>query len=120
MKKFISIISLALILSMGICQMACGKADQQSSATDPATDPLTDPITTPITTIGTTAAITTVAPTTTTAQKVEDKEPVKLEYEAAVPKAAVQVKSFYQIGEPSNFSDKLTLATLQGWLLPRS
>ena len=114
MKKFISIISLALILSMGICQMACGKADQQSSATDPATDPLTDPITTPITTIGTTAAITTVAPTTTTAQKVEDKEPVKLEYEAAVPKAAVQVKSFYQIGEPSNFSDKLTLATLQG------
>lgn len=35
-------------------------------------------------------------------------------FDSAVPKAAKQATSLYLIGEPSSFSDKMTLATLQG------
>lgn len=97
--------------------MACN-TEKQPQDTTPS---VTDPATTPVTTLGTTTnAVTTNTPsTTTTAPKDEDKEPVKLEYEPAVPKAAVQAKSFYQINEPSNFSEKLTLSTLQGLVANR-
>ncbi len=37
-----------------------------------------------------------------------------LKYESAVPKAAKQARVIYIINEPDSFSDKLTLATLQG------
>jgi len=44
----------------------------------------------------------------------EDNTPEEFKYVSAVPKAAKQASAIYTIPEPSSFSDKLTLGTLQG------
>ena len=72
-----------------------------------------------VTGTGTTAGSTTAPPITTAAQTTilqskEPRPPMDYIFESAVPKAAKQATTLYLIGEPSNFSDKVTLATLQG------
>jgi len=111
MKKLVSIVILVLIAAMGLSQIACVSEGEKSQSTSSTPLQTTTPNTSALTTNATT---TNQQQITTTAPKTEDKEPVKLEYDPCVPKAQVQMKTFYQINEPSSFSDKLTLATLQG------
>ena len=88
MKSFIKIVSFLLVLVTGAAQVACSKSDDT-------------------TTEATTA-------TTTTAKQEEENPPVEYNFDSAVPKAAIQATTLYQIGEPSSFSDKLAVSTLQG------
>ena len=109
MRKFTCFIILMLIIAMGIAQLSCTGSNNSN---DPSADPGSN--TTPSISTTTTSATTTQPTQTTTTPQTEDKDPVKLEYDSSVPKAQVQVKGIYLIDEPSTFSDKLTLATLQG------
>lgn len=109
MRKFTCFIILMLIIAMGISQISCTGSNNSN---DPSAEPGSN--TTPSISTTTTSATTTQPTQTTTTPQTEDKDPVKLEYDSSVPKAQVQVKGIYLIDEPSTFSDKLTLATLQG------
>ncbi|MBQ7827133.1 MAG: hypothetical protein IJ386_02580, partial [Clostridia bacterium] len=90
MKSFVKIVSLLLVLVSGISQVACSKSADSNT-----------------TTLVSTAA-------TTTVNQEEEKTPVEYTFDSSVPKAAVQATTLYQIGEPSSFSDKLAVSTLQG------
>ncbi len=52
--------------------------------------------------------------TTTEITGQEEQPPMEELFESAIPKAGTSAKILYSIAEPGNFSDKLTLATLQG------
>lgn len=88
MRKFVSIIILILVVSMGLSQISCTDAggDQTTHDTE----------------------------VTTTKTQTEDKKPVTPTYISSVPKAKIQAKSIYTVNEPDSFSDKLALASLQG------
>ncbi len=88
MKKIRSIICILLIFTSVVGQVACTKQTDKGN--------------------------TTTSTRTTTVYKDEDKPPMEYNFNSAVPKAAKQASSLYQINEPSNFADKVTLATLQG------
>ena len=90
--------------------LATTTADQTSVPT--TTKDSTPPVTTPGATSVTTGAPTVTTPVTT--QKQEEKPPVILSYTPSVPKATKQAKVLYLIAEPTIFSDKLALASLQG------
>ena len=92
MKRFVKIVSLLMVLVSGVSQVACGKSENNVTTT---------------TTAASTAAITTV-------KQEEEKPPVEYTFDPSVPKAAIQATTLYQIGEPSSFSDKLAISTLQG------
>lgn len=130
MKKFKFIIPVLLTV-LALCAIfAC--SDTQSSTEPPtnntqnvlATTPSGQPplstttadLTTPVITSTQTAVTTTTAVVTTavTTQKQEEKPPVILSYTPSVPKATKQATLIYMIPEPGTFSDKLTLASLQG------
>lgn len=97
MRNIVRIISILLILASGSSLISCS-SQEGSDSTIPST--LT-------------------GVTTTTNKKDEDKPPVEYTFDPSVPKAAKQATSLYQINEPSSFTDKLTLATLQGLVANR-
>ena len=90
MKNMVRFISILLLLATGLPLIACSSPKEDNSIT------------------------TTTGSTTTTQSKEEEKPPVELVIDPVVPKAAKQATTLYQINEPSSFTDKLTLATLQG------
>ena len=85
MKNIGKIVSILLILASGISQIACTTKSNSGPTT-----------------------------TTITTNPKEENPPVEYTFDPSVPKAAKQATSLYQISEPSAFTDKLTLATLQG------
>ena len=90
MKYIGKMISIVLIIASGVSLIACNSSKDSGNTT------------------------TTTTASTTTQSKEEEKLPVEYTYDPSVPKAVKQATSLYQIGEPSSFTDKLTLATLQG------
>ena len=100
-----TLIAWCLLLTMLAGILACNKQAEEEAIT-----------TTMITT--TTAAVTTAL--TTVLHSKEPRPPMDYVFNSAVPKAAKQATSLYLIGEPSAFSDKLTLATLQGLVANQS
>ncbi len=94
MNKLLKGASLLLVLVTGAMQVvSCQTSTEATSAV--------------------TTATTTLAVTTPNAEE-EERFPMDYQFTVAVPKAAKQAKTLYQIGEPGNFSDKLTVSTLQG------
>lgn len=68
-------------------------------------------------TANTTTAVSTASTTpsaTTTGQIKEPRPPMDYIFDSSVQKAAKQATTIYLLNEPSSFSDKVTLATLQG------
>lgn len=93
------LMSLLLASASLLTQTACNS----QSVTDATTADNTPP-----------AVTTTQKPTSTTVTIKEPRPPMDYIFESAVQKAAKQASTLYLIGEPSAFSDKVTLATLQG------
>ncbi len=93
------IISLLLASASLLAQTACNNQVY--------TDGTTAGTTTPVVT-------TTAKPITTTLKIKEPRPPMDYIFESAVQKAAKQATTLYLLSEPSSFSDKVTLATLQG------
>lgn len=91
MRSIIKFVSLLMVLVSVLMQAACSSSDNSDVSTA-ATTP----------------------ESTTIVKPEEEKKPVEYTFDSSVPKAAMQATTLYQIGEPSSFSDKLTLSTLQG------
>lgn len=102
-KSFLCVLTLSALF---IQLIACG-----SGSSNPTSD------------LSTTADITRSPATSSTEQ--DNKESITLEqlqakYNLAVCKAAVQAKTLYLTDEPSDFSDKLSLASLEGLVAGKS
>ncbi len=94
MKILLRSVSLILVAITGVMQVSCSNGNPAVS--------------------GSTASTGATSAATTTAQPEAERFPVDYVFQTAVPKAAKQAKILYQISEPSSFSDKLMLSTLQG------